>query len=63
MNIIEHDEFTSSWHINILSDNLEVTSRTCDKTREGENPDVTVIAPHREVSLNADNPSLLLTIR
>lgn len=25
MNIIEHDEFTSSWHINILSDNLEVT--------------------------------------
>ena len=25
MNIIEHDEFTSSWHINILSDNLNVT--------------------------------------
>ena len=22
---IEYDEFTSSWHINILSDNLEVT--------------------------------------
>ena len=25
MNIIEYDEFTSSWHINILSDNLDVT--------------------------------------
>ena len=25
MNIIELDEFTSFWHINILSDNLDVT--------------------------------------